>query len=1218
MINLELKRDRIATLVLLLLAGIILLVLAPRSVSAQTGAGSVSGTVRDAQQAVIPGAEIIVTNEATNVSRKGTSSAVGAFYFAALPPGPYRVTVELAGFKKWSGTLLLQVGQDAVISPVMEVGEISAVVEVSGASSPIATESAPVSNVKDFERIRDLPLNGRSISNLFNLTPGVEGGGNARVNGLKVGSMEITLDGISLVDRFGGGIARVQPGLDTVQEFRIETVGSDARYSRPATVTLSTRGGTNEFHGSLFETHRNNTAGLVARRRNQSPDVCGENFSDCFPKLIRNEFGASSGGPLWLGSLYDGRDKSFWFFAYEGLRQLQSSETYFTSTPTAAMWNGDLSNTVDSEGTPYIIYDPLTTDANGVRKPFEGNIIPSSRISQFAKTVQALTALPLNDINPHLGSNFDKFYPSILNSDNYTMKGDQRLSSKDQLSARWTISKRHSEVQGGYWGNPSTSQDAYGSSRSDATVNNVSATWTSTLTPRLLSQLMVGVHRSYKSSGTLADFTDWPTKLGFPNPFGVTGWPTFYAYSGPTYFGWDSDNRKDEALTGIVLEENISWTKGNHEIQFGGKIRKEYNNVRELQQAQGSHNFGGEWTALWSPDDGWGLPYTGSGFADLLLGLPDYLSNQYNRGFFYFQQFETGLYFNDKWRVTPRLTLSLGVRWDNWTPYREKYDRLDTADDGTVTTRFEVMTPDSVDIHSLQGIPPSVLDSWSARGLSYTTADAVGYPSKLFSADRNNFGPRLGAAFKINDKTVLRGGYGEYFWTMPLSQILQASRTNPPLNLRFQNDYFVKNADYNYPFVAIPAEGDYIPNATVDTEGIVEIDSRAQSVVVWDGRNWKDSRAQSWHVTLERELMRNTALRLSYIGEHGRDMEQRFALNTQEAEYNYVARTGLAPPSNRALLRANKDWNVNGINRTGFSNTNSAQIEIERRFSEGISFQWFYTYSRSLTTSDAGGFDAGNFGINSASGGGQVPENINLYGEPNLSYDERQRLVYYNSTNVPPHRIRYNAVVELPVGKGKRWLSGVSTALDQVVGGWQFTAIGDWRGGNWLSPDVARYAFGDPRLSADERLTMDIFGTTQRLWFKGDFNPTSATNVSGDLTALVPVDPAQRVLHRLGSNFDNRIAQQLADGTIRQTPIGDVYNFSPRANIMGPGAWNLDLGIYKNFRIKESTYIRFRSDFFNFFNHPNDINPDMITGLQKLNQQSNDARVIQFSLRVDW
>ncbi len=177
----------------------------------------------------------------------------------------------------------------------MELGSVETVVEVVGAVAPITTESVEVSDVKDYQRIRQLPLNGRNITRLFDLTPGVEGGGNARVNGLKVGSLEISLDGISLVDRFGGGIDRVTPGLDSIQEFRIETVGSSAQYSRPASVTLVTRSGTNVFHGSVFETHRNNAAGLRARQLQD-----GETSA----KYIRNEYGASAGGPII-------RDKTF-------------------------------------------------------------------------------------------------------------------------------------------------------------------------------------------------------------------------------------------------------------------------------------------------------------------------------------------------------------------------------------------------------------------------------------------------------------------------------------------------------------------------------------------------------------------------------------------------------------------------------------------------------------------------------------------------------------------------------------------------------------------------------------------------------------------------------------------------------------------------------------------------------------------------------------------
>src|SRR5438034_435197 len=412
---------------------------------ARTGTGTVSGTVRDPNRAVVPEADITISNSDTNVSRKAVSSDLGVYYFGALPLGPYTLTVELTGFKKWLGKFELQVGQDAVVDPVLQVGDIQTTVEVSGAAPPIPTETTDLSDVKDYQRIRQLPLDGRAISSLFNLTPGVEGGGNARVNGLKVGSLEITIDGVSVVDRFGGGIARVQPGLDTVQEFRIETVGSDARYSRPATVTLATRSGTNALHGSIFETHRNNAGGLVARAR--------QDTSSNAPQLIRNEYGVSAGGPLYLGNLYDGRNKTFWFFAFEGLKTRQGTRV--------------------GEGNP----------PDGV------------------------------------------------------------LSDKDRLSVRWTRSTRNAAVEGGVFGNPVDASAGLGTSRSDAVVNNVTVNYTRNFSPTFLNELMVGVHRSYKSSGTLADFTDYPKQLGLPNPFGVTGWPSLYASGGYYWAYWDSDNR---------------------------------------------------------------------------------------------------------------------------------------------------------------------------------------------------------------------------------------------------------------------------------------------------------------------------------------------------------------------------------------------------------------------------------------------------------------------------------------------------------------------------------------------------------------------------------------------------------------------------------------------------------------------------------------------------
>ncbi len=1205
------------------LVGSMLLVLSSLTALGQTGTGAVTGTVRDAQQAVVAKADVTITNSDTNVSRREATSEEGVYYFGVLAPGSYRLVVEMTGFKKWSASLVLQVGQTVAVAPVLEVGGVAFTIEVGGVAPLISTESVDVADVKDHQRIRQLPLNGRAISSLFDLTPGVEGGRNARVDGLKVGSLEVSIDGVSLVDRFGGGINRVEPGLDTVQEFRIETVGSDARFSRPATVTLVTRGGTNEFHGSLFETHRNNAGGLVARRR--------EDIGGNLPKLIRNEFGVSAGGPIFFPKplfgpvAYDGRKKFFWFAAYEGLTQRQRRLSDYDRTPTDAMWNGDLSNLVDANGNKWIIHDPVTTDPQGRRQPFLGNIVPANRISSFARLLKTLTAPPTNNNNPHLAPNFEKFYPDNLDSNKLTLKTDALLANRNNLSVRWTRGTRRAVVGGGVYGAPINADAGVGTARSQTEVHNLSISHTQTFSPRFLNELLLGVQRSAHSQGTLADFTNWADRLQLPNPFRVTGWPTFYADpSGPTFFGWDSDNRQNQALTGSTIENNTTWNKGRHTAQFGGKVRKEWNNVRELQQAQGSHSFGGPWTSLYDPLEDAPAPFTGSGFADLLLGLPDLLSNQYNRGYFYLRQTEFGLYFNDRWKVTPRLMLNLGMRWDKWTPYHEKFNRLVVPDIQNVFVRFEVVTPGDHRIETLPDIPPSVLASWSLRGLKYTTARQAEMPDSLFAADNNNFGPRIGAAFKVTSKLVLRGSYGEHFWTMPLSQILQSTRNNPPLNLRFQNDVYSRNAGFNYPFVVRPGAADFIGTATVDTQGIVGISPSASPATIWDARNWRDGRAQSWHATLEYELPFETALRLSYVGERGRDLEQQFELNTREAEYNYVARTRRAPPSNRDLLRRNKDWRFIALNRTGYSNTDLAHIEVERRFSNGLGFQWFYVYTRSLTTTDGGGFSNGNTDINSGRGGGRVPENHQILGAPNLSYDQRLRLVYFNSTNIPPHRIRYNGTYELPFGRNKKFAANAAGPLNFMVSGWQAAVIGDWRSGFWGSVDPSRYVFGDPTLNADQRLEMTIFGQRQRLWFRGDFDPSLATNVAGgNLTALVPVDPAQRLVRRLGPNFDNRLPQTLADGTTRNTPIGELYNPSPRAFYLGPGAWNVDLAIYKNFKIKERVQTRFSAEFFNVFNHPNDVGPgqpgfNTITGLQDLGRQWNDPRIIQFSLRTEF
>lgn len=1185
-----------------------MLLIAALPALSQTGTATIRGSVYDAARAAVPGATLILTNQATNAARRATSSEVGFFLFSGLPPGNYQLSAELSGFKKWSTELTLRAGDTTVVDPALEVGSVDVVVEVSGAAPIIATESSEIADVKDSLRIEQLPLNGRSVTTLFDLTPGVEGGGNARVNGLKVGSMDITLDGMSMVDRFGGGMARVQPGLDTVSEFRVETVGSGAQFSRPATVTLVTKSGTNQFHGSLFETFRNNGGGLRARQR-QSGNTA--------PFYARNEFGASAGGPVFLPKFYDGRNRTFWFAAYEGSRERQQRVSNGNVVPTLAMWEGDFSGVIDNNNNLSKIYDPLTTGADGRRTPFVGNVIPKNRQNPVYAVMQSVTHVPTSNVNPYIGGNMDEIYANKNDTENWTFKADQVVSEKNSLSFRFTRSNRTSAVTGGVFGTPRPDMtDGFGTSRGDYNIYNGTARWTSTLTPTFLSELMVAAHHSPKSSGTLADNTDWQSKLGFPNPFQAKGWPTLYA----GIFGWDGDNRKDENLSAFVIEENLTWIKSNHTVKFGGRFRPEYNSVQELAQQQGDEDFGGKWTSLYDPARDGAVAFTGDALADMALGLPGYVGAQYNRGFFDFRQKEIGLYVTDTWKVNSRLTLDLGVRWDKWTAYKEKNNRLVNIDPRSIGQVFQVVTPGNTKIEDMPNIPSGLTGSWAARGLTWTTADQVGLPSNLVAADNNNFGPRLGFAYKLTDKTVIRGGYGEYFWTMPLSQILQAARRNPPLALLFTTEVATLDGTGSFGIRTAPKPDYFIGQVKIDTNGIVPIGGSARPMSAMEPFGWKDSKARSYHFTVEHEFMKSTAVRFSYIGSQGRDLEQPYAINQREAEFNYVARTGMAPPSNRDELRDNKNWNITSTNHTGYSNTHSFQAELERRFTSGLSFQAFYVFSRSLTTSDTGGFSSGGGSINATNGVFMVPQaNQLLGGAANASYDDLLRLGYQNSTNVPAHSVRYNWLYELPFGKGKMFGSGANRAVDAVIGGWQVAGNAMWRSGYWMGVNSGRYLFGDPSLSEDQRLEMTYAGRQRRLWFAGDFTPTLATNVDQQaLQALVPLDRNQRVLRPVGANFSNQIPQVLANGTVRNTSVTDTVNWNSRAFYKGPGAWNADISLFKNFALTEQVGLRFTADFFNGLNHPNDASPDTTTGLQDLTVQTNEPRTIQFSLRLSW
>ena len=1199
--------------------------------AAQSGLGIVTGTVQDPSRSAVSKATVTLTNTGTGTVKSVTSNDAGVFYLGSLQVGPYRLAVDAVGFNRWERDFEIQAGQTVTLDAIVSVGTVDSRVEVSAAAAEIATEGAQLSDVKTAKTIHDLPLDGRQISNLFTLTPGVEGGqntqggGNPRTNGMMVGSTEMLLDGMSYVDRFGGGISRVQPGLDTIQEYRVETAGSGAAFDRPATIELVTRSGTNKFHGGLFETLRDNYGGLVARATQDGNTPA---------KLIRNEFGGFVGGPII-------KNKLFFFYDQEALRQ-SSAVFAQTAVPTDAMWNGDFSNAVDTSGNKITIYNPYSTDAKGNRTPFPGNIIPPNLLNQDVlkgfRSVSPSPRGPNAGANPWVGQNFQAYYPKSTHTDSITGRFDGVLSAKDNLSVRYTQSKYDFLQAGARYGYPPLGvSNATGTGSAKSEVYSTVGHYTRIFTPTFINDLQVGVHRSPNAQGTGADSIDWPSKLGLPNPFKATGWPTVYtdAYNMFYYGGWDADNHKAQNLSQYQLDDNVTTIKGRHTFRFGVKARLEHSDVAELQQAQGSHYFDSAWTGLYDASAQQIAPFTGSGLASLEMGLPAYLSNQYNRGFFYFQQKEVGIFGEDSWKVTPKLTLSLGLRWEFWTPYHEKYNRLVNIDLKSLSpTSMQVVLPGNTTLDKIPGLPKDVINSWAARGLTAVSANSVGFPSALTPNVWRDFAPHLGLAYRLTDNWVIRGGYGTYYWPMPLSQILQSMRVNAPLNLRYQNSVNdLQGTNGVYALTVVPSKSDMLGSngsATVSAGGV---DNSAQSFLGADVHKWSDNRMQQWTFTVERAFMKNMVMKLSYTGNHGSNLQQNWDVNAPLSKLNYQAQTGTVAPIFSYNRQVDPNWNLTGadgiLRHNGYSNSNSLQAVIERRFSSGLSFQLFYAYTHTLTTNDSGGFSFGGAGgINASSTGrgnqgggtsGSVPASSEILGNPNLSDNQRLRLLYTNSSQVPPQRLTWNGIYELPFGKGKKFLGNSGRLADALVGGWQIGFIGTWEGGFWMGVNSSDYLNGNPSLSSDQRLNLNIFGQNQRLWFAGDFDPTQATNVNtATLQHLVPIDRGARRLRPLGPNFDNRIPQTLANGTIVPTTITDNVSSNARNFMLGPPGWNQDASVFKYFTVTERIKLRMSGDFFNAFNHPNLNNPNPTTGLINLSSQPNNPRIIQVGARVEF
>jgi hypothetical protein len=1201
---------------------------------AQTGGGSILGTVHDTSGAVIPAAKIVAGHLETGRQFETTSNEVGFFLFPTAPIGNYKVTIESPGMQAWQGNLLLRVGQAAALEPVLNVSSASTQVTVAGDVTPIVeTTNGTMKVTIEDKRIEQMPINGRGLANLYMVAiPGMENSSSFPVlYGMRFAALETVVDGSAVTNRDTGTSNGNAIGMDAVKEFTAETNGSSAKMNRPGTVVVSTKSGTNMVHGAAFDTHRNSGIG-VARRR--------EDFYLKPPHLVRNEFGGSLGGPVYLPKVYNGKNRTFFFFAYEG-NETRSQKTTSVSMPTLAMRQGDFSALVDSAGRQPTLYNPYTTDAKWSRQPFPKNVIPANMISPLAKHLYSITPLPTTNDNPSLASNF--FGPSKNNTSakSWSVRLDQKITDSDQVFVRFS---RRNNLSSYVPGAPPTTLDE------TANLTNINTqdrhgvvTWTRRFSPTFFSETVASVSNENYSITTGANPSEYyADKLGLPNPFGATGWPYFRS-TGFTMIYDQKDNARENRTVIFNIDQNLTKVHGRHEFQFGGRFRNDRTHVIPDQQfTAGNTAFSATPTALYDPSTGssyGAVSRTGNAAASLFLGLADSYAVNVYAGWYRFRDREYAAYFQDNFKASSRLTLNFGVRWEFRPPFAEQNNLLTGFD----LKSMAIVNGNDLDtMYRLRVTTPSIVNNFTKLGVKFITPEQAGLPDRLIKSNHLDFGPRAGFAYRLSSgkrTTVLRGGYGLYTYLFPLRNLDTNIRTNPPYSSSFQRSYTnaAQSPDGlpNYILRSVPTVvAGQNSNNVIDLASPTAVNPGGFTVN-YVSPDFPAAKVHQWNMTVEREVMANTLARIGYIGNHGFNLEQTWSYNSQPNNYVWFVNTGLPLPTGTNVNTARRVYStspyggIQEMKKTGWNNYNGVQLELQRRYSKGYGFHLFYVIGNAFRS---GGTAAGTFDV--------VTPNVFLNGA--VPTDPNEFNTFYNytrDTGISKHRLRWNWLVDLPVGKGKPLARSAPGWLDHVIGGWQIAGQGFVKSNYWTLPTSDWGYLGDVEIYGRKYPIEDCRSGScipGYLFYNG-YIPTNKINsydANGKPNGVmgVPSDykPSHLPIHPTpangGSTSDpnfsnyetNSVNVKLKDGSTVRTSMDT--NLHPWRNLyrLGPSTFNMDASLFKFVQLKENVRLRLNVDFFNVLNTPGTAQPDAVTGIVSLRDSVQDGRQLQLTLRLIW
>ena len=1095
------------------------------------------GRIFDPSGSAVPGAKIKVTSTDTGSAREAQSNASGSYVLALLPPGNYRIAITKDGFRPVSrAEVSLQVDQVVRIDQELEVGSLNQEVVVTASEPLLDTETSAIGQVIDSAKIQSIPLNGRSSFRLVQLTPGLIASPAANgqfgdipvntnqdstfsINGGRQMSNEILIDGVPSTTGQFNSITTI-PTIEATREFKVQSNNLSAEWGRfgGGVVNVSTRSGSNQFHGALYEYLRNNVF--------DANEFFNKTAGLSIPPFRLNQFGGAVGGPVKLGKLYDGKNRTFFFADYQGTRHRRGDTTRF-SLPTLEQRSGDFSKTLNQSGALVTIYDHNSTRSNpalagqSIRTPFAGNILPANRIDPIARKLIAYYPLPNSAGDPFTAfNNYSKNASRSIDQNQFSGRVDQNFSSSYRMFARLATNRTVLAQPDSYGNIATTGNGSVGVSPFRQTTFALDNSMN--LGPTSILNIKYGIARWYQERKTRSYGFDQRT-LGYSDSlvsqYQIPVFPTINldqndGLGGQSFFTSGNDTH---TLSG-------GWTKamGKQTIKVGGEGRLRRINFFLLPGGGGTFSFDRGFTR--GPNPLQFYDNAGNGVASLLLGSPASGSAPIASGVSA-QNFYSAGYIQTDTRLTSRLTMNAGLRYETESPFTERYNSINYFDRGISSPVKNSQFPD------LRG------------GLVFATPDQ----RHVWQWDRMNIAPRIGFAWSVAPKTVVRFGAGLFFAPAETSNVATA---------------FASNSGYasTTPYLAT-VDGGLTSSGSLSNPfptGLIQPVRNSlgastflgQALAVWDDKQLMPVTYQ-WNFNLQRELPGKILVDAAYVGSRGvhlafknrqsNELDPQYlslgaALN-QQVPNPFFGSINVGTLAQRTVTRRQlllpypQFTNVNIINQTlANSIYHSLQFKVDKRFSKGIGVLVAYTIGKLIS-------DSNNTVSNN---GGAVNNPTNTQNWYNLR-SERS----LSEMDVPRNLV-VSFVAELPFGPGKALLSGSNGLAAKFVGGWQINGITSYRAGLPLS------------------LSASIPGGGNR------------PNSTGKNAAL---DDSRTLGQKLDKWFDTTAFLQPASFS-----LGNVGRTLP--DVRGPSTANLDLSLIKNTRLRENVQLQLRFEYFNVTNTP--------------------------------